>query len=479
MAIGLFTVSCSNKKVIISGNIAGANPMSRIEIINTSDPATLPIYNFATDAKGNFNDTIPLPKNGVYAITFEGSNGLVYLKRGDHLVIKGQAGVFPKMFTVGKENKNNLFLQKSQTVIENYFYGVGQDILVQSENVFLTRLKKIRADLGKQIENIAKTTKADSDVLDWKKGDLDTQLLMIAGQYAAQHGQITGNAAFKVSKKFADYEKELAGNELETIKTYPTYRRFLINGMAQKFQEYATKHMKSGTTYTEAFIKYLNTQKHSDQVINDYLLAYVATSVDMQPNLQNPDKLRKLLHDNIQTSNVREDMDKVVTAVFGPELKTPAPSVDFYNAEGKKVSSSKVYDSGKNNLVIFYASWTPYFKQSISPALKVLTDKYKGKINFVFVNLDDNFAEFKKANKDLLAGIPGEKLYFKKGINSDAARAYGMYGFRLPSAVLISKKGMIESQTFMNLSDFRLSLELERAAGVTTPAAPKLPVPGK
>ena len=80
----LFIVSCSNKKtVVISGKVVGGSPLERIEIINTSDAAPLPIANFGVDAQGNFSDTIQIPKNGVYTLSYGGNYGSIYLK--EHL----------------------------------------------------------------------------------------------------------------------------------------------------------------------------------------------------------------------------------------------------------------------------------------------------------------------------------------------------------------------------------------------------------
>ena len=59
----LFIVSCSNKRQLLSlVKVIGGSPLERIEIVDMSGVATLPIANFGVDAQGNFSDTIQILK---------------------------------------------------------------------------------------------------------------------------------------------------------------------------------------------------------------------------------------------------------------------------------------------------------------------------------------------------------------------------------------------------------------------------------
>lgn len=131
----LFIVSCSNKKtVVISGKVIGGSPLERIEIVDMSGVATLPIANFGVDAQGNFSDTIQIPKNGVYTLSYGGNYGTVYLKGGENVRLSGNSAAgFPKVFTVEGDSKNNVFLQKTQTYLDNYF--------LKSNKISLPRMK--------------------------------------------------------------------------------------------------------------------------------------------------------------------------------------------------------------------------------------------------------------------------------------------------------------------------------------------------
>lgn len=46
---------------------------------------------------------------------------------------------------------------------------------------------------------------------------------------------------------------------------------------------------------------------------------------------------------------------------------------------------------------MFYASWNPYIAESVVPMLKEVTNAYKSKVNFVFIDVDDNAAQFKNS----------------------------------------------------------------------------------
>ena len=92
----LFIFSCSKKEIIISGKISNGSPLSRIEIVDMSSVATLPIINIGLDEKGNFSDTLSVEKSGVYAVLYNGRNNFIYLKKGENINISGNSATFPE-----------------------------------------------------------------------------------------------------------------------------------------------------------------------------------------------------------------------------------------------------------------------------------------------------------------------------------------------------------------------------------------------
>ncbi|MGL6037642.1 MAG: hypothetical protein ACRC0E_01965 [Soonwooa sp.] len=85
--IALFAVSCS-KKVKVNGVIKNGSPLERVEFIDASGVATLPLINMGVDAKGNFTGEFEAPKNGMYAMTYAGQMAFVYLKKGRLLIFR-------------------------------------------------------------------------------------------------------------------------------------------------------------------------------------------------------------------------------------------------------------------------------------------------------------------------------------------------------------------------------------------------------
>ena len=76
----ILLLSCSKGgKVTINGKVTNGSPLERLEIIDASGIATLPLANFGVDAKGNFSETIEIPRDGVYVITYAGNTGFLYL----------------------------------------------------------------------------------------------------------------------------------------------------------------------------------------------------------------------------------------------------------------------------------------------------------------------------------------------------------------------------------------------------------------
>ena len=67
IVFALLAVSCSNK-VEIKGKVNNGNPLDRIEVIEASGVATLPIINLGVNPKGEFQGEVEIPRNGMYVI---------------------------------------------------------------------------------------------------------------------------------------------------------------------------------------------------------------------------------------------------------------------------------------------------------------------------------------------------------------------------------------------------------------------------
>jgi len=463
----VLVASCSdNKKVVISGKIVGASSSDRVEIVEMTGVATLPIANFGVDADGNFSDTVSIPKNGVYTISYGGNYGVVYLKSGESIKLQGNVGSFPRIFTAEGDADNNIFLQKVQTFTDEYFSKIGQqqDIVTQEESKFISQIQKIRSDLGQEIDNLSISSKVEKNLVDWKKTELDMNLLMFSGRYANIHGQLTGKSDYEPSQELKDFQRNLVGNEVKNIKNFPIYRSYLISNIGNDFQEYRSKDtINIGLNTTEFFINYIKDKKEYSQLVKDYLISFVA-GMDLNPDLENHDNFMKTLYENIRSSDVKKGLKKIESAIFGPKVGTSSPKVNFLDLDNKKISSKSFV--GKPTVLMFYASWIPHTIEYLIPEVSSVIADYKDRVNFVQVSLDDDFQVFKKSSDSLLKDLSGQKLYVSGGLDSDVAKKYDLYGFKLPSFLILDEDGNIASKTYINSIGSDFKTELDKVLGI-------------
>jgi len=469
-----FVASCSySKKAVLSGKIVGASSTDRVQIMEMTGVATLPIANFGVDSEGNFSDTISIPKNGVYTISYGGNYGVVYLKSGGNIKLQGNTDGFPRVFTAEGDAINNIFLQKMQAFTDEYFSKISQqkDIVTQEESKFISQLQKMRADLNQEIDNLSVSSKVEKSLVKWKKTEIDMNLLMFSGRYASIHGQLAGKPDYKPSQKLRDFQKDLAGNEKKNIKDFPIYRSYLVGEIGDGYTENDYKEQERiskdtanlGFATTKFFIDYIKNKEEYSSLVKDYLISFIA-GIDLNPGLPNPDKFMKVLDENIKNPEVKEGLRKIESAIFGPKIGSPSPKAIFFNLENKKISSESFV--GKPTLIMFYASWNQHISESLVPMIKDLFSDYKEKVNFVQVSLDDNFQIFKKSADSLLKDLDGQKLYVKGGLNSDISKEYNLYGFKLPSFLILDKNGKIASKTFINNIGSELKIALDKVSDV-------------
>lgn len=466
-----FAMSCS-KKVEVKGNFAGGSPLERIEFIEASGIATLPLVNMGVDSKGSFSGSFEAPKNGMYVMTYAGKNAMIYLKGGQELNISGAAANFPQQFTItGDAKKNNDFLREVQKSIQNYTskLNVGE-LVTKKEADFITAVKKIQTDLDQQIDAAAKQTSADSEVKQWKKDELNASVLGLMTQYESSHPQATQNPSYKASKAFRDAEAAFAKDHKRMLESQPLYRNYLLSRMSPDFQKFAEKNNANGTALSsELFAKFLDTQKDTDQLTKDYLLAYVLSSSDIAPGItpENAAKVSTIIKDKIKDSAIKKDLEKIQFVISGPKIGEAAPAPKLVKADGSafKLSDAKA----KPTLVMFYASWNPYIAEGTVPVLREVANFYKSKLDFTFINLDDTKDQFAKTSKAMLSGITANNVYAENGLQSDVAKDYGIYGFKMPSFILIDKNGKIASRFFFNLGDPDLITALDKLTGLQAP----------
>ncbi|AZA52250.1 TlpA family protein disulfide reductase [Chryseobacterium sp. G0201] len=469
--IAVFVMSCS-KKVEVKGKITGGSPLERIEFIEASGVATLPLANIGLKNDGTFEGNFEAPKSGMYVISYGGKQNLVYLKAGQALNISGNGQTFPSEYVItGDAKKNNDFFTAAQKYLTNYAQTVNMnELMTKDEPTFIKGIQKVEADINKNIEENVKKFNPDNEVVQWKKNDIASTLLSIMTQYDMSHKQM-GNPSFKVTKAFTDYENKLQANKDEMVKDNPAYRSYLLSKMSPDFQKYAEAKSKGKTdvTTSELFNQFLKDKKDVSQITKDYLLAFVMAQSDIHPNTpeKTSDKIKKIIDEDIKDATIKADLKKIQFAINGFKIGEVAPEGALVKQDGKAYKLSE--NKGKPYMLAFYASWNPYIGEATVPVLKEVANFYKSKMNFVFVNVDDTKDQFVKTSNSLLKGITGVNVYADGGLNSDIAKKYGVYGFKLPCFIIIDKDGKIASKPFFNLGDPELVTVLDKQTGLSAP----------
>lgn len=473
LLIAAVTVISCSKKVEVKGNFAGGSPLERIEFIEASGVATLPLINIGVDSKGSFSGSFDAPKDGMYIMTYGGRQAMIYLKGGQELNISGQAMNFPNQFTItGDAKKNNDFLMEVQKFIQEYAVKINlNDMVTKDEAVFLKEIEKIKNDIEKNIDDSGKKTSADNEAIQWKKDELKASMLGLMNQYVTNHPQVIQNPNYKVSAKFTEYEKLLEKDSERMLKNQPIYRNYLLGKLSSEFQTYATANSKTGAELSsEMFAEFLDTKKEMPQLNKDYLLAFVMSNGDITPGTspENTEKIKKIIQEKIKNPEVKKDLEKIQFVISGIKQGEIAPTSKMIKQDGKEFKLSDM--KGKPALVVFYASWNPYISEAMAPILKEVVRFYQSKINFAYVNLDDTKDQFIKTSNVMLKGIAGNNVYGEGGMNSAVAKDFGVYGFKLPSFVILDKDGKIASRTFYNLGDPEIVDILDKVSGLKAPA---------
>lgn len=470
--IAVFAMSCS-KKVEVKGKITGGSPLERIEFIEASGVATLPLINIGINKDGTFSGSFEAPKSGMYVMSYGGKQNLIYLKGGQKLEITGNGISFPSEFVVtGDAKNNNDFFTATQKYLSTYAQTVNMnELMTKDEKTFLKGIEKVQADVTKNIEENVKKFSPDNGLVEWKKNDLASTLLTILNQYEMSHKQM-GNPSFKVTKAFTDYENKLQENKEVMVKENPFYRQYLLTKMSPDFQKYAQANSagKTDVTTSELFSDYLKkNQKDLSQTAKDYLLAFVMAQSDIHPGTPEKtiEKIKKIIDTDIKDATIKEDLKKIQFAINGFKIGEQAPEASLIKADGKSYSLSS--NKGKPYMMMFYASWNPYIGEASIPVLKEVVNFYKSKMNFVFVNVDDTKDQFVKTSNSLMKGITGTNVYGEGGLNSDIAKKYGVYGFKLPCFIVVDKDGKIASKPFFNLGDPELVTALDKQTGLSAP----------
>lgn len=323
--IAIFVMSCS-KKVEVKGKIAGSSPLERIEFVEASGVATLPLMNIGLDKDGNFTGNFEAPKDGMYLMNYAGKSNLIFLKGGQNIQISGNSATFPNEFTLTGDGKaDNEFYQACQKYLMSYAQTLDiQAITNEKLPFFLKEIKKIESDLNKNVEENTKKFNPSKEMIEWKKNDVKTAILnVMVGFEMVQKQMNLSNPSFKMAKEFTDYENKLLENKEDMVQSSPFFRQYLLTKISQDFQKYAENKAKGKTDVvtSELFNDFLKTKKDLSQTTKDYLLAFVIAQADLRlgTNPKTATKVSEIIEKDIKDSEIKEDLKKMQFAMQRPK----------------------------------------------------------------------------------------------------------------------------------------------------------------
>lgn len=470
----LIAMSCS-KKVEVSGKLTNASPLDRIEFIDASGVGTLPLLNVGIDKDGNFKGSFDAPKNGMYVMSYGGRQNLIYLKKGQSLVLNANGMAFPAEYTItGDAKANNDFLKNAQKFLMDYSAKLNMDQKMQlKEADFVKEMQKIQKDINKNIEDNAAKYKADKEVVDYKKRETNAGILSVMGQYELFKQQTSGNPSYKAPKVMSDFEITLVADKEQMIKEHPVYRTYLLGKMNDGFQKFAMAKVNGQTDLltTDLFKEFIANNKDYSQTIKDYLTAFIMVQADLRPDQTpaNLTKLKTIIDNDIKDAEVKKDLQHLHYVVTGPKIGEAAPAAKLEKVDG---TAYKIAEAGnKPKMLMFYASWNPYIQDAAIPVLRQVVDFYKSKMDFVFINMDDSKDQFNKTSAALLKSVPGTNVYADGGMQSELANKYGIYSFKLnPAFLLVDKDGKVASKYYYNLGDPEMITMMDKLTGLKAPA---------
>lgn len=139
----------------------------------------------------------------------------------------------------------------------------------------------------------------------------------------------------------------------------------------------------------------------------------------------------------------------MVTAVAQPKTGTTVPELALPTQSGTTLKLSSL--RGKYVVLDFWASWCGPCMSGM-PEMKKSYAKYKGKVEFLGVNCDDNVADWKKAVK--AAALPWKHVNYNGNIQM--MKAFNVSG--LPTKIIVDPKGKVVYSCVGEMPEFYTKL---------------------
>lgn len=415
----ILLISCKKKETIISGNIKSTSPLERLQVFDFSSAVTLPIANFGVNPDGNFSDTLKIEHNGVYLLNFKTEIYPIYLKKGSNIKLNTDSDNFAKNMKI--TDNNNLFL--------SHFLEVIKKIDQVNFSQPFSEIKKLNTELNTQINSLKNQYNPDSQLLNWSENLVNISLNPIFDVYLEEKPEL------KKDKDIVKLKEDMIKKNNDLILEFPIYRFYFIKKNYKNFIE--------NLSDIKSFYNNIKSNKELNQTSKDYLLSEM---LNVESNNQ---KVVDFILNNIHDESLKNKIKQLKLSLFGFDINTVFPDKFHFLTPEKKETTLLQY-KGKPTFVMFYSSWIPFISEIYKPAIEELMESYKNKVNFIFINVDDTFKQFKKTAFALFPEQNAIKLYIKNGLKSEESKNMGIYSHALPCYFILTKEGKVATEYLHN-----------------------------
>lgn len=413
----IFLISCGKKETIISGNIKSTSPLERLQLFDFSHAVTLPIANLGVNPNGDFSDTLKIEHDGVYLLNFKTEIYPIYLKKGSDIKLNTDSDNFAQ--NMKTTDNNNLFL--------SHFLELIKKIDQVNFSQPFSEIKKLNTQLNTQINSLKNQYHPDDQLLNWSQNLLNISLNPIFDVYIEEKPDL------KKDKDIAKLKEDIKKKNNELIQEFPIYRFYFIKKNYKNFIE--------NLADIKSFYNYLKSNQELEQISKDYLLSEM---LNVESNNQ---EVVDFILNNTKDKSLKNNIKQLKHSIFGFNINSSFPD-EFHFLTPEKKETSLLQYKGKPTFIMFYSSWVPFISEVYKPAIEELMESYKNKVNFVFINVDDTFKQFKKTAFALFPEQNAIKLYIKNGLKSEESKNMGIYSHNLPCFFILTKEGKVATEYF-------------------------------